>query len=186
MTMDDVRNMSDEDKLAHVTGYEGSNMSVSTLHPHIVLIDGDNDSVAYNILTGEVTDLAAVNIELIHTVNGETKEVWSFGASEIDEGVRIITADVGDGIYDADKMELHPNGNSHLRFVKSLGSDLKPIGAFSLDGAAFGGVGNYWVFYQEYKGNRTFVVYLDSDGKFQYALFRIDPKQFMSRTIFSG
>jgi hypothetical protein len=177
----DVSVMTDDEKIAHVEGYDAENKFPSTILPNIVIIDDGTSYLAYDIQTGEVSNLADVDLELIPLTDGAYKEARSFEKGEEDNGVRVITSDVGNSPYGASKMENHQDGNKYLRLVKSFVEARTPIGAFTVNGEKLGGAGSYWVFYQSYMEDRTLIVYLDENGMYRFAIFDITPGEFYSK-----
>jgi hypothetical protein len=83
--------MSDDEKLNLVVGFENANKFPSTIHPHIVIIEDGDGHLAYNIQTGDVTSLDSVNIGLIPLNDGTFKEARSFDVHEVYNGMGVIT-----------------------------------------------------------------------------------------------
>jgi hypothetical protein len=182
ISMDQIVLMTDPEKIAQVPdAYNSYNKTVSTISPEIVILDDGTSYLAYDIQTGEVSSLAEVDLELIPLNDGTFKEARSFERGEEDNGVRIITADVGNAPYGASKMENHQDVNKHLRLEKSFSNPQTYLGAFAINGEKFGGSGSYWVGYRGYMDDRTLILYLDEEGNFRYALFDISPGEFYSK-----
>jgi len=87
LNMEDIDNMSDDEKLNLVVGFEDSNKFPSTIHANIVIIEDGDGYLAYNIQTGEVIDLQSAGIAVLETKSGGIVEFEGYTLENIREAI---------------------------------------------------------------------------------------------------
>lgn len=168
----DVSVMTDDEKIAHVEGYDAENKFPSTIFPNIVILDDGSSYLAYDIQTGEVSSLDEAEIYILRQESDSIVEFRFLDSSDaLTTYLRLSGAN--GSIND---IEIHPNAFKHfIEFLGKLpGTDSQIKRAVTINGTAF----SFWGILTQLI--YTLVTFINSEGDLETVIASFTPTDLSS------